>query len=602
MILQAQTRRMIVLDYVLAMILLVVLNGFVLGTSDDMAFLPWVTKAADPVLYTGDPRFGAWPIAYYYFHILYLRLALSVFSFQAGLVLSILLSWFLLLVGLCMVAQALSRQRVPAILFAILLTGYFNGNLSGGYFLFASGFSTHYLAFPLVLIALALVLRQRIFLAALPLLLAGAINPRVGVFGLASIAIAWIALRAPRQRRTLGIAAALFSLLATILFVATAPASAGGMPFAEIARAWIFIRSPAHYVPAAWPLFTHMVLGLTVIAYGLVWRFLADAKARAVWISGAAGLAFILAGMINSTWMVVPVLVLANPFEFGPNVLAALYMLMGIWLVARMERGLFLSSLLVLAVPDLQTRLMLFIAAMAADDFWLPERSSEPSWRPRPGESLLLCAQGAILLGSLLLLHGDWRQQDYRAELMVLPLLAMASLVVMTWSAPLKRHWTYAVPGAFALMVLAMELVRANPNPVRDAVTTDTASLCNYVTASTGKAEIFVTSPDMYDFQYYCRRASFAGFVHMPLSTDAIPGWIARLRQMGVMPAALDLARLNHVTAPDFTAYGRMEAASFRRLVAGDTRVRYVLVTAKQSLDLPLRYQNAGYRLYALTP
>ena len=597
-----QTRRGIILDYVLAMILLVVLNGFVLGTSDDMAFLPWAAKAADPALYTGDPRFGAWPIAYYYFHILYLRLVLSVFSFHAGLVLSILLSWFLLLVGLCMVAQALSAKRVPATLFAVLLTGYFNGNLSGGYFLFASGFSTHYLAFPLVLIALALMLRQRILPAVLPLLLAGAINPRVGVFGLASLAIAWIALRPPGQRRTLGIAAAIFSLLATMLFVVTAPASAGGMPFEEIARAWIFIRSPAHYVPASWPLFAFMVLGLTVIAYGLAGRLLADAKARAVWISGAVGLAFILAGLVNSAGMVVPLLVLANPFEFGPNVLAILYVLMGVWLVARMQRGLLLSSLLVLAVPDLQTRLMLFIAATAADIFWLRDRSAAPSWRPRPGEAMLLCVQGVILLGALLLLHGDWGQQDYRAELMVLPLLAMAGLVVMTWSAPLKRPWTYAVPGAFAVMVLAMELVRANPNPMRDAVTPDTAGLCSYVTANTDKAAIFVTPPDMYDFQYYCRRASFAGFVHMPLSTDAIPGWIARLRQMGVMPADLDLARLDHVTAPDFAAYGRMDAASFRRLAAEDSRLRYVLVTAKQSLALPLRYQNTGYRLYALTP
>jgi len=602
MTLQAQTRRMVVLDYVLAMILLVVLNGFMLGTSDDMAFLPWVAKAGDPALYSGDPRFGAWPVAYYFFHILYLRMATSFFSLHAGLVASILLSWFLLLAGLCMVAETLARRRVPAVLFAILITGYFNNNLSGGYFLFASGFSTHYLAFPLVLISLALLLRQRLLWAALPLMVAVAINPRVGVFGFASLAIVWIGLRPAGQSRQLAVAVAVFSLLATVLFVMTAPASAGGMPFEEIARAWIFIRSTGHYVPLSWPPFVLMVLGLAMIAYGLFWRVLANAQMRAVWMSGAVGLGFILAGIINSSLMVVPVLVLANPFEFGPYVLALLYVFTAIWLAARMERGLLLSSLPILLVPDLQTRLMFVMVALMLDTLSSPALSTAPSWRLKPGEAVLLGVQAAILLGALLLLHGGWRQQDYRAGLLGMPLLAAANLLAIAWLAPLGRRWTGVAMTAFVGLLLAMELVRANPNPVRDTLTADTADLCNFVTVKTEVSAIFFTPPGMVDFQYYCRRASYFGFVHLPLAANAIPVWVARLKLLDVIPSDTDLVRLDHPVMPDFSAYDRMDAAAFRRLAGQDSRLRYVLVTGTQSLELPLRYQNAGYRLYALTP
>ena len=179
------------LDLAAAIVLIAILDGFNFDSSDDLSFVPWVYQWSDPSLYRNDLRFGEWPNPYYTFHLGYMLVLAKIMPIEWGLVLSSIVARLLLLVAMQRLAERISGKTVPALLFAILMTGYLNNHLVGGYYLVSPYFSTHYVAIAFILLAVAWFMEQRLWLAWGALLLAAPINPRMGLIGLATLALIW---------------------------------------------------------------------------------------------------------------------------------------------------------------------------------------------------------------------------------------------------------------------------------------------------------------------------------------------------------------------------------------------------------------------------
>jgi hypothetical protein len=591
-------------DLAWSLMLLTVLYGFSVGTSDDLAFLPWVSKWWDPQLYGGDLRFGAWPISYYVFHLSYLVAVTAVMPMHAAIVVSIIGCWTLLLYSLRDLAETLAGREVPALLFAVLLTGYCANYLAGGYYLLTAGFSTHAVAFSLSILAIARLLRGRVWQVFALVALAIFINPRVGLIGAVSLTTVWIWLRPEPWRAWLLAAFAVLGVAVCVVFAVMMPSSVGGMSFQAIARTWIFVRSTWHYAPSSWSPFVFIDLVLVATTFAVLLPWCTDKKVQAVWFAAASGFALVILGIINAYFMIVPALVLANPLEFGPIVLALFYVLLAIALVERFREGKIYSTLPALIVPDLQSRLVLLLINLVQG-----RTGTETKFRGKlvPGEERVLAAQAIFVLFSfgvlifLLIVTGTLHRVEYIKEWLKFPLLSLSVALVISWCVPALGRYAVLVRFAVVAAVIGMQTLRSNANPVGDGVTEAERDICASVIEHTAKSTIVIIPPDRYAFEYYCQRASYFSYDQLPLNLDRHPLWIRRLKLLELIPPGLDLATLGHPIDVNYAAYGHFDAGRFKTLAAADPRIAYVIVHRPQTLQLPLVHENAEYRLYALS-
>ena len=130
-------------------------DGFWFGTSDDTAFAPWLLQIDDPGLYLNDLRFGDFPGTCFTFHIYGIYALGALIPLQWSIGSASVVSKLILLVGLQRLGRCLTGQYVSALLFAVLMVGYLNSYVLGGYYLYSRGFSTRFLALALVVVGLA---------------------------------------------------------------------------------------------------------------------------------------------------------------------------------------------------------------------------------------------------------------------------------------------------------------------------------------------------------------------------------------------------------------------------------------------------------------
>lgn len=576
--------------------------GFEFGSSDDYSFLPWVYQLDDPGLYANDARFSVGPSGYYHLHIALLYWAAKLLPLPYVFIVLNALSVVMLLYAMQRLARTLWNTVVPVSGIAFLMAAYGNGHLVAGYYLLSRGFSTHYPAIALALLALSFALERKRAFAASSSLAGIVINPRMGLIaGLlalaATLAQTW---RNGARRIRLLLFAALAGLagLIAVLYLQIGNASPR---LDEIVRFWVYVRSPGHYLPSYWSGYVLPNLAMTLI---LAWcvRSL-DKNSEAVrttyWIWVGTLLA-ILVGITNNQLFISAPLVLANPLQFGPIALALVYVfLMGV-LVRALEQQLILPALIVLAMPTTQLRLaaliVLLIAREGEEKFESAGGARAARWKRLP----VALVQLAVIGIAITVIPSDMRQISLieSAKDLLLNLCALGMGVLVARATNRSTH--VAIVAAATLALVAAPLTgRVHGIRINPGATNEWQDVCSYVERNTEREAIFVIPPEKFDFQGRTRRSAFVSFVHIPLQIKDIPEWIRRLGLIGVYPQDMDIGSLSRSHPPDMTRYEILSPSELKTVAAAHDGPAYVIRRTRLDGATPI-FTNGKYFLYRL--
>lgn len=589
------------LDLAAALLLVVVVNGVRFGGTDDAAFVPWVFRLENPELYPTDIRFQTLPHPYYAFHLAYFYAVSRVMPIEWALVGSTLAWILILLVALRQVARQISGQEVSAVCLALLIAGYQNNHLVGGYYLTSPSFSTHYPAIALSLLGMTAFHDGRGRRMALALLLAALFNPRLGIVTAGFVLLFWLR-RGDRSRKLtvagIGalVAAGVVGWLSWRGDGPTATLSAASVAYLEL-----FVRSRGHTLPAAWDPFVFVNLALVTVYVGLLWRRLRGGAGRDLGAWALLCLGGIFLGLLNNTLLLVPALVVANPFQLGPFVLAVVYAAMAAALVERIQKRRYLVSLTILVVPDLQARIFLLLAAHALDEAPFRALSARPWLR-----EALVVAGGAVAIAiRQVAVPAGYQQIPYDGSTLQWRIAFLGFVLVVTTAlVALKRASGRTVIAAVLVGSLLMSWESRTVDGIRINfdVTPEWREVCEFVRRNTPTFAAFVTNPDREtaNFQYLSRRSVFANFVLVPLNPERVQEWLTRLERLRFLPPGLSLDQLRTPVRVDGRAYDALRAEDLLRIKERYDFVEYAVVERKVDLPLELFFENRSYRIYRL--
>jgi hypothetical protein len=452
------------------------------------------------------------------------------------------------------------------------------------------------MAVALIVLALAFSFDRRKWVAASLLSLAVLLNPRLGVFGACIVlfACAWEARRGKGCSATwkaIAVLAVVLCLVSIGLWL-----FGRGPAMDSIARIMVFVRCPFHYLPSSWGRHRFVNLGaMCFLMILLTWRD-RTRNWSALWAVGILCGLGIVAAALNDLFLVIPFLTLVNPLQLGMFLLAFFYVCAIATVMDKVGKGYYASCLLVFMPPSLQMQI-LFVLLLVCVDCWPGARTTRRTWIP---DLVVLGLGFAIALAMHSCLPKSWLQ-DFRrlaptafgACLVLLP-----SLIVIQW----RQRISIAL---FVVFILIGELfgvfacgkergiiIASGDGPK------DWKEVCDYVRENASKRSCFVVPPSRLEFQYLSKRSAFCTEKHIPFSKEGALEWFERLKLLGVIPPELKPSEIHGLVKMDTEAYFALKTEDFLAIKKRYDFVDYCIVELRQNLDLPLVYQNEGYRIY----
>lgn len=588
-----------------SLVLFGLVEGFNFGGSDDLAFTPWVDRIDDPSLLENDIRFGEWPAAYYFGHILYFWVISKIVPIEWGIILSSVATRLILLLAMQRLMEAIAGRFVPTLLLVFVMIGYFNNHLVGGYYLWSHNFSTHYVGLALIILATSWLLQNRPWRSAAAVAVAAPFNPRLGLIGAAWLLGLWSLTLSVKRRTLLYVSGAFAGIALVVLLEMRGPGGIDPATFEEVVRVWMYMRSPGHYAPEYWDQFVFPNLFIVTSFLVTLLCLYREEIYQKLGVLSLICIVGIFVGIANNTYKISNTLVFMNPFQFGPLVLAVCYVFVTVVLYDRMREGRYLSTLAILAFPDLQAKLLLMIATLLVDRVFLSGRQLPAAGGPvRRDEWPVLLVQVVVaIVMAFVMSQSAWQQIAYASASYFWRFAlvgGVAVVVLLSW------YWRPLTPVlvavALALGQAAMTFKTRTVAGIRltHELDPNLVPLCDYVRANTDKDAVFIVPPLVHQFQWHCRRAAFADYAHLPLRLERMPEWFARLGLLGIVPAGVDAGTLSRVVRFDFEAYDRRTAEDFIGVSRRYAGVEYVLTPATTDLALPIFYENPSFRLYRL--
>lgn len=592
-----------IVDWALALLLIWAFVGFEFGNSDDYSFLPWVFQHYNESLYARDIRFAVEPSHYYYFHIKLLYVLSKVLSIPYVFIVLNGVSIGLLLYSIRRLVRVLWSVDVPVSGIALLMLVYGNQHLVAGYYLYSKSFSTHYPAIALTIIALSAVLERSYVVSLSVIVLALLLNPRSGLVAcvIAVFVILMQIWKSGGNKQlvylTLGLFFGVTGVVAGIYLVVSGSSNV----LDDVVRFWVYVRSPGHYLPSYWSPYTLINFGLIVLLLAILfWRGSHLSRVGSIYWVVSAMMVAISIGIINNQLMFSAPLVLANPLQFGPIVLALAYVLL-IGFLYRNWRSYLLPVALIVVLPTMQLRLVAMIVVMmlSSDDY--DRGAAADSMVVFSRKSILMVgAQLVTITGFLVVLPVDYLQIPVYT-ILLFSAVSISGFLGGLWLAHLLQGSVKTVIFTVAAtqIIFAMSFGYVNGVRIDQGVDPGWKDMCNFVKSNTETDALFVIPPDVYDFQARAMRSAYASFVHIPLHIRDIPEWIDRLGRLEVYPTERLTSALHANLTVNLTKFEEFDLAKLKSIVGLLVDPIYVIKRDKW-LGVQAIYSNGNYYLYRL--
>jgi hypothetical protein len=261
--------------------------------------------------------------------------------------------------------------------------------------------------------------------------------------------------------------------------------------------------------------------------------------------------------------------------------------------------------LTIVIVPDLQMRLLLLIATIAADILLRRHKDAQPSPRmATSGELPVLAVQALVLGAAWTIVALGWQQIDHSTVWQWRGWLAVTSIAaLLAWSyRRALSPFIFAGIVTVAHIGVAYAMRTVHGIRINYGVSPDMIRLCEFVEQDSGRDAVFVVPPLLDDFQWRCRRAVFFTYAHLPLRLERHPEWFARLKLLRIVSPDLKPGDLKVPVIPHLDSYRQLAGDTFAEIARRYDNVEFALVPQRMQLELPLAYENASFRLYRLQP
>jgi hypothetical protein len=583
-----------VIDLLAALALIVLVNGLKYPNNDATNLITLTYKLQNPNLFPNDITFSASPLGYSAFFIWYLNILSNFLSYRWAMILSNLFSQLLLLFALRRLAKQITTREIPAISFSLLILGLGAVDLIAGYQFTSPYYSSHYTAFAFVLLGISYYLSQQKWFSGVFFVLSILFNIRIGFLGVGFLFLVWFWERPNKLKfRILPIIVIgfLFSLGFLIWFNYQPSKNA----LDEIIRIWIFFRAPAHYLPYLDPYKIVNVL-LISIFIALMWRKQVTQTGKAMCFAALVYSGGIFVNIINNSTILDPIILLLQIWECGFLIISVFYILICQLLAERIDRGLILSSIIVLLVSDYQMRSIILLSILIIDPF-LNKIWSEKKLL-KDGIVSIISILTIFLLSKVI--PRDWLQNSFTS----IPnnwwfILGISGLFII-----LARKYTYqkviisTFVGCFAAALITGTYVGIMQGSFNTDLSWD--EVANFAIHETPIDATFIINPQISNFQVISQRSTFASYKHFPAyDISQIPEWFNRMKMLHVVPD-ISPNKINQIVKIDWNKYNNLSTNDFLQIKKHYDFVDYAIVKADVNLELPLVFHNKKYKIYSL--
>lgn len=584
-----------------AVVLLGIVGAFIAfgvyyPSSDDMALVPRMYRWDDPGLFANDIALGG-TLQRFMFVLFVLHGLSKIMPLQYVTGLWIVCSHASLLLGLWLIFKVLAdeaeeKKGIIVLLALLMICGRYA--IIGSYHLQYYYWAPHYLAHPLIFIALFCLVTRRFWAMTGFLLAAGCIHALIGLQGAilcGNVLLVNRIVKLQKMRRVVVIV----GIFLCLVFICLAVRS---LDFSYV-RISAFVRAPWHMAPLFDPA-ALIKYAIVAIGFMLMGATLCRSKERnrSIFIAGLIAIFGILFGIWNNTAFAIPAFVMANPLELGPT-LHGLFLCLAALLIVRIAQSnmSFLVALPLLAPHKIGFFFIISVLAVyqLVMDSGIVKRGIFRIW---VAIGAFLCAGGGswMLFSDALSPWQSGAHYGYAVAVFVILLMHHAwlrgssSVAVIAPAIIVIFYIAYGLTGGQCFWKINLAEQPAEP------VLIDVAK---FIENHSPKNSLIVHPPSIANFQYLSRRSSFVSFKAVPLAPNLLPVWLNRLQELGVYSKKMDYQTLTEPVIYNFENYHDLSGADFVNLAAKYPGITHIVLDTRHGRRPFLKtiYENAYYQV-----
>lgn len=588
-------------DFLASLLFLTCINGTTVGSTDDMFIIPGVYQLQNTELYQNDIAYSGVKDSFNY-HAFgqYLVFLLSKFiPIELCFFILITLWRFCLLLSMSRLVEQVCGRKIPVLAISLLL---FNNPHLVGYHLTANVYAVHFAALSLSLLSLSYFIGGCLKKGALALFLAGLFHPLVGVGTLIFVSSIWFFRSSPKRKIAISVAALTSVALGYFFLTYYYTLDKNWLYWTEIGKIRLFIRGPWHLSPEYWGKYEILNFGIAMLLFSILWRTNTIYSIRLICFSAIVAGSILTVAMVNNSFYFDPFLILIDPFEIGPLVLALLYVLMVFQLTQWIGQKYYLSSLAIFISISLQAwSLFLVLLIIMQYSRTSPQNRSTSTWKRDVWILLLLLLISAALKSKLLGI--SWLggisiiTPIQRVHVLI---LAATGLFVLRFFRKLAMESLVVVLVASYILAGA-QLGQLKWFEVERNFGKDWLEVCDFIEKNTPVESTFIIPPDIESFQYLSRRSAFFSFKHFPPELNKVHEWYKRSQLLGLVPRSLEPELITKPVEISFNRYNELSTDDFLDIKKQYDFVNYCIVRKDAKLLFPVYFYNSSFKVYNLS-
>ena len=582
-------------------------RGIVSPIVNEYHIFPRILKVDNPDLYANDLVFGT-PEPLYTYLIYYYRLLNHLIPLPWISIISQFLSYSLLFFALIRLTSTLNGKKNPVVAaVAILLVG--PTQIIGGHHLTYITFYPQYAAYAATLLSFSFIIERRPVAAAICVAFALFSYPLVGLHAL--ILVCGLLIVFPSTRTKLPstiiilVLAAIISLLPSLLTYSSPDIS--NMITEKYIGLIVYIRAKHHFCLSCMrdkpELKLAMVILFTTI-FHLNWGRLNETKYKITSLLIICLFFGAIVSYVNNEIFMNFLLFQVNLAKSSPIILGLLFCYALVFLNARTQKGLFISSafilsaghllaLLVISLGDLLwSRISPHLAASLQKRNYLSKAVIKNILSNRAYDFMITLVS-IISVSIYFHLTNDER---FMQQMLVFGLAISILFFISRINSIKLIHVAAIVLTILAVKGFALGYLPASVKILRPQQ--EWADMCFFISKNISEDAVVVIPPNDKQFQYRSKRAAFVAFSHFSRIPEYGLEWMERMKMVKALPKNCCENTLRRPIPISFNSYYNMTEQDFITIRGKYNSVKYCIVSRRITLNFPLVYENRRYRLY----
>jgi len=585
-------------------------RGLMSPTGNEYHIFPHILQTGNPNLYANDLIFGTSEPLFTYL-IYYYRILDSLIPLPWISVISQFLSYSFLFFALVRLSSILSGKKIPVLAaVAILLVG--PTQIIGGHYLTYFTFYPQYAAYAATLLSFSFIIERRPIAAAICVSIALFAYPLVGLHALILICgllIVFPSIRAKLPTTiTILVLATIISLLPSLLTYSSPDISK--IITEKYIGIIVYLRSKHHFCFSCMRDKPELKLAIVVLfttIFHLKWGSLNETKYKITSLLIICLFFGAIVSFVNNEIFMNFLLFQANLAKSSPIILGLLFCYGLVFLNARTQKGLFISSafilsaghflaLLVVSLGDLLwSRISPHLAASLLKRNYLPKAVIKNILSNRAYDFMITL----VSIISIFIYFRLTNDERFMQQMLVFGL----SISILFFISKIKSikliHVAAIALSIFAVRGFALGHLPASVKILRPQQ--EWADICHFISRNISEDAVVIIPPKDQQFQYLSKRAAFVTFSHFSRIPQYGLEWMERMKMVKALPKNCCENTLRKPVSISLNSYHYMSEQDFLSIRRKYNSVKYCIVSRRITLNFPLVYENRRYRLYDLT-